>query len=515
MSMQNYKRTLLLSAVSNYGAIIVSVAVGLISVPLGLHYFGAVRYGIWLVIGSILAYLEISNFGVSLATLTLIAQVPDSIHQRIILRRSIGLLLGISAVFILLILCVSRLFPAWIGILGKIPSSLHKEMATAALAVIILKLLQLPTTVFASTFSGLQQVYWNRVYGALFSISALGALILSILIGGNLLTLAIFTGLGGLFVGIVSGIHLFIANPNVRPRVTEKVADAPSSKVIFSSGIRFLVLQVAGLIILHTDNLVISYYIGPGAVTPYAITFKLFQTGLMMITAPFIALWPLYSQASGQHDWEWIQRMYNWSVLLLIILGGLVWIGGIIFSQTIINLWAGPAAYGGLVVAFALGGHIYISSYGISNSNLIGGLNPTNVVTVFAMVEAALNLGISLALVASLGIGGVALGTFIASLTVNTWFHPLYIRHRTKKRVNLKLETVLAHVLIVIFSVIFALFTVLYLPYGWCRFTVGIGVIAMYLIMSWRVIPNSLQNLIRDNIFRLPIIKDFCPIKER
>jgi O-antigen/teichoic acid export membrane protein len=500
---QNRKRTLLLSGIANYGAIIVSLAIGLISVPIGLHYFGPVLYGIWFVISSILAYLRMSDFGVSLSTLTLMAQTPESSHHRIILRRSIVMLLGISIVFIVLIIVVVQSVPGWVGILGKVPPNLQAEAATAALAIGILVFVQLPVTVFSAAFSGLQQVYWSRIYGALSSITALAALLTTVLIGGNLVTLAIFTGLGGLLVGIVSGIHLFLAHPQVRPRFTERVTDAPAASFLFTSGIRFFILQIAALVILNTDNIIISHYLGPEKVTPYAVTFKLFQMGLMMITATIIALWPMYGQALEKRDWEWIQRTYNRSIFSQIIPGGLIWIGGIIFSQTIITLWAGPAAWGGLLVSFALGGFVYISSFGGSNASLVNGLNPTNIVVIFGLTEAVLNLGISLALVGPLGIGGVALGTFVASLMINTWFHPLYIRYRTSKRVSLEVKPVLMHLSVVILCVAIALIVVLYLPVGWIQFISGITVITLYLALSWRVMPKDLQNLTRDIIIKL------------
>ncbi|MCL0048693.1 MATE family efflux transporter [Dehalococcoidia bacterium] len=501
--MQNRKRTFLLSGIANYGAIIVSVVVGVISVPIGLHYFGPVLYGIWFVISSILAYLRISDFGVSLSTLTLMAQTPESSHQRIILRRSIGILLGISIVFIGLVLVAVQLFPGWVGILGKVPPNLQGEAATAALAIGILVLLQLPTTVFSAAFSGLQQVYWNRIYDVLSSMTALGALLTTVLIGGNLVTLAIFTGLGGLLVGIVSGVHLFLAHPQVRPRFTERVTDAPAASFLFTSGIRFLTLQIAVLIILNTDNIIITHFSGPEEVTPYAITFKLFQMGLMMVTATIIALWPMYGQALGRSDWEWIQRTYNRSVFSQIIPGGLIWIGGIIFSQAIITLWAGPVAYGGLLVASALGGFVYISAFNGSNASLINGLNPTNVVVIATAIDAVLNLTISLALVGPLGIGGVALGTVIAGMAIGPWFGPLYIRYRTSKRVVLEVKPVLMHLNVVILCVALALIVVLYLPGGWIQFISGITVIALYLALSWRVMPNDLQNLTRDILIKL------------
>lgn len=496
---QNRKKILLLSVMANYGAITVSILVGIVSIPLGLNYFGSTLYGIWLVIGSILAYLRMSDFGISLSTLTLMAHARDSSHQRVIMRRSIGLLLGISVVLLGIILVVAHLFPGWVGIFGKVSPHAQEEAAVAALLIGILTVVQLPTSVFAAAFSGLQQVHWNRAYGAFSSIVTLGALVATILMGGNLVMCALFTGVGVLLVGIVSGVHLFLVHPQLLPRFTERVSDAPSITFLLTSGIRFFALQIAVLIILNTDNLVISNFLGPEKVTPYAITFKLFFMCLMIVNT-LSALWPMYGKSASQGEWDWIQRTYNSVTLPLMIAGGLVWIGGIIFSESIIKLWAGPTAWGGLGVVFALGGYVYLSSFTASSVNIANGLNPTNIVVVFGFIEAVLNLGISLALVKPLGIGGVALGTFIAALATSSWFYPLYIRHRTSKRVSLETKPIITNVFVVISCVIFALLTVMYLPEGWTQFVVGIAIILLYLKLSWRVMPPGIRNLIKDTL---------------
>ena len=497
----NRKKTVLLGTISNYGATFISIIVGLISVPVGLKYFGPILYGIWIIIGSILAYLRISDLGISLSTLTLISQATKPSHQRIILRRSLELFLIISISSISIIFIINYFFPGWVNLLGKIPSDLKEEALRATFWIGILTLVQLPLNAFSSAFSGLQQVHWNKVYSAFASILALIALILTILVSGNLVSLAIFTGLGSILVKIISGIHLFIANPKIRPQLTEKAIDAPPTGYIFTSGMRFLILQIAVLIIMNTDNLVISHYLGPIMVTSYAVTFRLFWMGITVTNAVTQVLWPMYGQALGLGDWEWVKKTYNRCVSILVIIGGLIWIGGIIFSKIIINLWVGPIGYGGLIVAFALGGYAYLSSFGGSNASLINGLNPKNIVVVFGLIEAAINLGISLLLIKPLGIGGVALGTFIASLAVNSWFGPLYIQRQTQKKVNLKIQPILKHTFFaVIPGVVFALIINLYLFNELMQIIFGVIIIVLYLILSWKIMPVDLRSFSK-NIF--------------
>ena len=510
----NRKQLFLFSAISSYGAIFVSLVVGIISVPIGLSYFGPIRYGIWLLILSVLTYLRFGDIGIGYSTLTYLSQNYEASHQRIILRRSIVLLSVIAVVGIGVTIILAYYFPAWISILGKIPSGFLNETSSAFFIIVILTFLQSPMNIFLSAFSGLQQVHWNRIYRVFYSAASLAALLSTVFLNGNLAMLALLTGLGGLSVGIASGIHLFLSHPHVYPHIREMAKGAPPFRFLLTSGIRFFTLQISSLIILNTDNIIISHYQGPEMVTAYAITFQLFQMGLMIVTASIIALWPMYGREFSEGDWQWIQQTYNRSVFLQTIPGGLVWIGGIFFSRLIIDLWAGPEAYGGLLVAFSLGGYVFISSFGGVNHTLNNALKPTNILVVFGIIEAALNLVTSVALVNALGIGGVALGTLGASLAVNTWFPPLYIRYRTQRRVTLELRPVLAHGVAVIFSVGVSLVSVLFLPRGWYQFAIGVGVIAVYLALSWRVMPYSVQILIRRAFISLPLVRGFCLDRE-
>lgn len=494
------KKIFLLGTGAIYGKLAVSTIVGIISVPIGLHYFGPLRYGVWIVISSIFAYLSLSNFGIGAAVLTLIGQFHDPFDQRIILRRSIGLLTAIGIIFITLTVCVSYLFPGWIAILGKVPSDLQGEATKTTFILIILYFIQFPVIVFGPTFSGLQEIYWTQIYDSLSAAVRLVSLIATILIRGNLVTLALFTGFGVLSVGVISGIHLFLTHPDIRPRLIEQVANtSPSCQLIFTSGIRFFLMGIAVLVIYNTDNLIISHYLGPLAVTSYAITFQLFTMGFSIITAGNLVLWPMHAHAVSSEDWTWIQQTCNCTCQLLVILGGLLWIGGIAFVQEFITLWVGPAGYSGLVVIIALGGYGYMLSLVNTYVMLLNGLNRNKNVVIIGALEAVFNLGISLILVKKLGIGGVALGTFLATLMTSFWLLPLDIRYQTAGKVKLYFKSIVTHAIWVMLPcLILVILTYLYVSVTWMKFIVNIFIITIYLVLSWYIMPLDVRNLVVD-----------------
>jgi O-antigen/teichoic acid export membrane protein len=224
-------------------------------------------------------------------------------------------------------------------------------------------------------------------------------------------------------------------------------------------------------------------------VTPYAVTFKLFQACFLIMTASVVALWPMYAQASGQGDWHWMQRTYDSSVAVQIMLGGLIWIAGILFAEPVIAFFARDA-YAGHLVAFALGGYIYVCSFFGANAGLINGLNPSTAVVALGLGEAALNIGLSLALIRYLGIGGVALGTCLASLAINSWAPPLYIRKRTNTKIVLNVGPVVTHTASLILFVVAAMFASFHLA-GTLRSITSFAIMLGYLISSlWITLPT-------------------------
>jgi O-antigen/teichoic acid export membrane protein len=493
-------RTFLLSTFSSYATTIVSIFVGLLTVPIGLHYFGPVRYGIWAVISSVIAYLSISNLGITTAVQALTPKASEPFEKKAILQRSLSLLLIISLVVLIIVLGLAYLYPGWVSILGRIPVNLQREATEATITMVILFLLNLPLTVFSAAFVGCQKVYWEQFYLALTQTAGLAALILTVfLLKGDLVTLALLRGIATLFVSFVRASHFLFTHYEFCQKFDTKVRKEFSTKSIFTSGVRFFSIGIAAMVVWSTDNLVISHFIGPNAVTPYSVAFGIFTIGYSTFTAVNGVLWPMYGHSAGKNQWEWIQQIYDYTVYLLPIIGGLLWIGGIAFAKEIINVWVGPDAYGGILLIIALGGYGYTLSMVNSHATILNALNLTKNVVVLGWLEAAFNLGMSLALIKTLGIGGVALGTFLASLMTVFWLLPLDIRHQTAGKVKLQKKPIIKHAVWVMLPCLtLVLLTFLYVHIPLIKFMVNIFIITIYLALSWCIMPPNVRNLAKN-----------------
>lgn len=482
-----------ISLLSGGGGQAIGIATNIIYVPFALEQLGSEAFGMWMVVMSVVMYLGISQFGIGPATAALIAKTGDPVKQNAILSESLRYLCIASLVLVALTGFAAVSPATWIGIFGR---GGQADASAAVLAVVIMAFfyaLRLPSSVFPAAFIGMQAVHWERLYSAILPpVTALLALLLTRYVDGGIVMLALLTGVGQFVVGVVAGIHLVIQYPHLRFSVLNWLEKKTNDISLLSSGGRFWVISLAALVVWGTDNILISYFIGPDAVTPYAVTFKLFSAAYAIFLIVNSALWPMFGRAVGEGDWVWVATTYNKATVLLPILGGLVWIGGVLFAEPIINMWTGSAGYGGALVVFALGGYGYALSLINTHATLLGGINETHGMVWVGIAEAMANLVFSMILLNWLGIGGVALGTFLAALFTAFWLLPMVIRNRTQNNVRMSWRSVYKNLFVLMPCLLLAVI-MRRQDVDFSYYVLGFFLIAIYLSVSWHVVDVQLR----------------------
>jgi O-antigen/teichoic acid export membrane protein len=504
MALTERKKTFIYSIFSNYGANILSAVIGIISLPLALRYFGIARYGVWAVISSVIAYLNITKLGIPTAVSTLVSKATKSFIQWLVLKRAVVFLAIISSSMLCVLLTINYLYPNWVNIIGDIPPDMFSETAGAVLVAAVLLLVDSPITLFGAGFVGLQKMYWERFYTAILIIAGFLSLVLTVVIKGNLITLALFRGLAQIFIDIICATHFLIVHSKTRKKADESeytIGDEFSSKSIFNSSIRFFIIGIAAVVVWSTDNLVISHFLGVEHVTPYAVTFRIFGMLFAVFIAVNGALFPMFGKAAGLKQWDWIKEIYTKAIYLLPIIGGLIWLGGVAFTKNIIDVWAGPDAYGGVLVVFALGGYGYLLTIVNMHAYLLTGLNATKNLLLIGWAEAIANIGISILLVRYLGIGGVALGTFLASLFTCFWLLILDVYKQTEQKLRFNTGNFLFHTFIILAPFMASVFIVdAVFQNELIKIACKSVIVILYIRMSWKRIPDLLKKGIRDII---------------
>lgn len=78
-------------------------------------------------------------------------------------------------------------------------------------------------------------------------------------------------------------------------------------KGIFYLGIKFFLLQLSGILLFSTSNIIISHYIDPLSVTPYQVAQRYFNIILVLFTIIVVPLWSATTDAYARKDYEWIK----------------------------------------------------------------------------------------------------------------------------------------------------------------------------------------------------------------
>jgi O-antigen/teichoic acid export membrane protein len=468
-------------------------------IPLALDLLGSTSFGLWMVVSSIIAYMGLSQFGLGSATAVMIAQSKTQEEQRNILFNSIRFLTiaGIGLLIFGVLMALKQ--DIWLNIFGVIPPKLlHEAMLCIGLMGFSFAL-RLPSVAFSSAFIGMQDVHLERFYTAILPpLISLLAVIVVKLTGGGLVELAIFTGGGQIVLSLLSGLHLIKRYPHYLYTKPTQNFDSKSQKLFLQSSGRYFLISLSALVVWGGDNLIISYFIGPDAVTAYSVTFKVFTAayGIFMIINS--GLWPLFGKAASEDDWNWVASTYKKAIVLMSFIGGGIWIAGVLFVKPLINLWTGPDGYGGELVVIALGGYGYLLALVNLHATLLTGMNFTKRMLWIGVAEAITNFIFSIFLLKWFGIGGVALGTFLSTLVTTFWLLPLEVRRSTYQKIKISWIIIIRQTLLTLFCLGLAIWVsreemgVVYLLQSVC-------ILTMYIFTSWMLLSQELkQNLYKQ-----------------
>jgi len=510
------KNYLLSSSLSFVNTVILTIS-GIASVPIAMNYWNRERYGLWILLISFIMYLNMSNFGLNSAASFLTAKCGSTKIKIKILARSALLIIVISAISGVMFLTLTKFFPGWIAILGKIPSNLLAEGRATASIMILGFLINLPFSIVSSGLNGFQRQYIDTLFSIIGNIVLFMNLIIIINVHGTLSNYALLNSTTTL---IINSIRLFafkiyvkrksklFSDCELNENITLETTSESGYKTIITTSLRFFVISTASLVVWNTDNLVISNIIGINAVVPYSVTLKLYSVCYNFIFLFNGALLPLLGQAFAEGDWDWINRVYRIFLIIESALGGLIWVGGIVLVPSIIYIWTGPTGYAGLPTIVFLGMYSYLLSMVSLNSGLISSFNYLKRTTLVSWVEAILKIVISIILTRTIGIVGVAIGTVIGSLFGPSILSPIILVRRSRGKLIYNKEYLFKHFIFAVSPCVTIGVTIQIIFKKDLTIATLFGIICLlvYIVLSILIMPREALEFIKLQI-QFPFIK--------
>ena len=412
---------------------VLAISVSVISVPLTIGYLGGERYGAWVTIVSVITFLSVTDFGLAASLTNALgkAQAEDAqaLGQRLV--SSASLMLSLIA---LAILIAANAFAPRIAALlfPNLESPVARaEIVPAVMIALSIFALNLPLLVTSRVLAAHQESALANLWNMAGSLGNLAALLAVIWFRSGLPWL-VFGCFGvGLVANVACAVWLFgFRKPWLRPRLS--FVDPAFVKVLFSDGSKFFVIGIGWMVNWQTDNMVIAHFLGATQVTPYAVTFSLFAIATGLQTLAYPNLWPAYTEAYAQRDYEWIRKTlrsnFKFSFLTTTAIVGFL----TIFGSEIIRLWAGAAAVPPFPVIIWMALWRLMLSTLLVGSCLLNATGHLKGMTIYGTITAVLNLTLSILLAKLYGITGVIAATVIAFAVAN--YLPTFLEVRNVLR---------------------------------------------------------------------------------
>ncbi len=399
---------------------IAGFAAPLILIPLYVRLLGHQLYGEWLVIVSIASYLGLANLGSWQAVGNRIAEaITQGRRDEVGRLMSTGFIAysAIMSVMVLVALAAASLFAR------RILPALDGKALIAFYVFIALSALGFPLSAYSVMLRAFERVDIEQRINACSSLFRIAAMAAVLLAGLKLIAVAVIQGGAMLATGVASYFWAVRLDADARPRVSRWSTSLLASLVKPSIG--FFGLSVASTLAFGVDNLVIGYVMGARAVTQYAVPFRLMTIVSGGFAVGISALWPTITRFHAGDRLGELRRGLVMLMRLGLVIGGAAAIGLWFLGPEFIRIWAGPGVFPGRAT-FGLQIALMVTQMLLTPADAVLMATTRHYgYATLAVVEGALNLGLSLWWVRYWGLAGVIGATVAARLLTNGWYMPV------------------------------------------------------------------------------------------
>lgn len=396
----------------------VAMLLSLASVPLTLGLLDRERFGLWIMIGSMLQWLTIADLGLGYGLTKGLVDAGaknDRTAEREIVSTS---MLAVGAVALAMAVSFALAFPfaPWAKILavssGVDTRELHLTIAISA----GIFFLGFPLGLIDKIYAGHQEGYVNNYWGTVTNVASLVALVAAVRLGRGLPTLVLALSGVPLVVRLVNTGYLFgWRRPWLRPSFRSfRLALA---KQQLRLGGAFLFVQLVALAMWQNDNIIVAQLFGVSEVAPYSLAFRLGGFYIGMLSIWLDPLWPAYADAAARGDHEWIREKLRRTVTLGVAATLAAGVVVLIWGATVIRLWARSATVlpdRGMLVGVA--GYMLVMAWLLPHAVVLNGLGRIRSQMIYGSICAVVNVGLSFLLGRRFGPAGVGWATCLSAL---------------------------------------------------------------------------------------------------
>ncbi len=408
-------RSILKNTFSGYLRFLVPSVIGMLLAPYIITHIGVSAYGLWALVLSVTGYFALMDMGFGQAIVRYVAmnKAAGSREEVDRLVSTFLLVYGLVACVILIAtLLLSINFPRFFRVSPQEASISQWAFLISGLGIA----LRFPLNIFGGLLYGYQR--YDLAFGTEVFFYTVNAVLTVVLLnlGYGLLALMLVASGTSLAAAVVIAFHAF----RVVGRMKISLRQFQWHKVteILSFSIFFSMVSLAVMISHRSDAIVIGVFLPTSAVAVYAISLKLAELVSNLAGQLNNILFPVAAELHALGDLSKVREVLLEGSRLSLTLAAGLGMGLVAIGRPFVGLWVGPEFLAGYTVLIVLTAVVVVAVAQDLPSKVLMITGRQRVLAGISLLGALVNALLSIILVQSLGILGVALGTLIPFFAV-------------------------------------------------------------------------------------------------
>ena len=408
-------RHVLLSSLSNYVGKIINLGIWFVLTPFILDQLGETIYGLWALVGSVVAYGYLFDFGITEAVTKYVAEYRakgegEMAHTVIATALWMNTGLGLLVIFISIVFA-----PFFSSIFNIAPVEQEGAIWLFLLAGIGVGI-TIPGATVTAVLRGLQRFDLINLIGVTATLVSAGATFVVLVLGGGAIGLAL-AGIGiTLLVQLLSTWSIYRVAPELRFGWFGPSRALLRTLVSYSSSLFFM--NLGGYLESRSDEIVIGGFLPVSAVTPYNLARRL-STLPQTFTEQFLTLLlPMASEIHAREDSAQLRSLYIVSTRVTLAIFLSMSMVLVILVKPLLTAWVGAeyASYSYLVVILIAASLIDTSTW--PAGFVLQGMAKHSPLAAMTIGSGVANLVLSILFVRRFGLTGVALGSLLPTTII-------------------------------------------------------------------------------------------------
>jgi len=382
----------------------VSIIISFLIVPYSLKLLDTDKYGIWLAISSTVSWISILDIGLANGLRNKVAEyiARKEYDQAKIAVSSTYAILLLIILPIAAIFAIAAPFINWNNVFN---TKLDQQELLYTLITVFTGLsFQFILKPISSILQGDQKIYKsNQIQLICNFIPLVPIILLGKYLQGSMFALAIAQTILPVGVLLVYTILLFNKSyADIKPSL--KFIDLKKSKSLFQLSIAFFIVQIAGVFLYSTTEIIVAREFGGGDVAIYVSLYKYYSATSIVINIILATYWSAFTNAFALNDIEWIRsstkKLVKIAALFLIVI-----IVQVLLAVPVFKIWVGDKIQVPFTLSVGMAVYFAVALFTAVYTVILNGTGKVKIQSIVSIITAILHIPVVLFFIRYLHLG--------------------------------------------------------------------------------------------------------------